>query len=90
MSIINQFRNGKISKAELRAMAEKDPALRVEVATALNEEMSDEELEGIAAAGVVYGTNGDVSFGGGYGDDIIDTGIGGDGLDTLFGDDGNE
>lgn len=73
MSIFDRFKKGEISRKELRDMAEKDPSLRTEIASLLNEEMSDDELEGIAAAGYIRG---------GTDDDFL---VGTDGNDTLYG-----
>lgn len=55
--------------------------------SSLNEEMSDDELENIAAAGIIRGTTDDDIIFGTSGNDILG-GFGGE--DILFGGDGND
>ena len=82
MSIIDRFKKTKVSKKEQDAQSN----------DLLNEEMSENDLEGIAAAGAwIKGTNDDDFMIGGDGDDKMvgkggeDILIGGDGDDTLDG-----
>ena len=82
MSVVDRFRKGEISRKELQAMAEKDSSIAAQASEILNEEMSEDELHGIAAAGSQYGGAGDNSLHGGAGDDFMD---GGAGEDTLYG-----
>lgn len=100
MRLIDQFKNGKISKSELLAEADRNPKQRAGILTFLNGELSDEELGEIAAAGAPFnrisgtadndtltGTAGsDVMFGYG-GDDDMD---GGSGDDAMLGGSGDD
>lgn len=88
MSIINKFKSGEITAGELRDMAAKDPALRAELSSFLDEELSDDELMGVAAAGAwLKGTNADDFIVGGDGRDRL---YGGGGEDVLMGGDGSD
>ncbi|MGE4504651.1 MAG: hypothetical protein AB7D51_04820, partial [Desulfovibrionaceae bacterium] len=87
MGIIEQFRKGKISSGELRELAKNDPALRAEVEALLGRELDADELEGIAAAGNINGSQDDDTLIGGTGDDFIYGGSGADEMDGGEGDD---
>jgi Ca2+-binding RTX toxin-like protein len=52
-----------------------------------DDEMTDEELKGIAAAGVAFGTDGRDTLKGGAGNDLL---IGNDGDDRLYGSGGDD
>ena len=82
MSIIDRFKKGEISRKELQAMAEKDSSIAAQASEILNEEMSEDELHGIAAAGSQYGASGDDTLYGGAGEDTL---YGGAGDDTMDG-----
>ena len=77
MNSSTRLQNDEIAESEMN-----------EQKSSLNEEMSEDELEGIAAGGMwTRGTSGDDVMFGGDGDDKI---RGGDGEDVIFGGDGND
>jgi len=85
---MDRVKKGKNPKEELGAMAESDSSVSIEASELLNDEMSDDELEGIAAAGSwVKGTKDDDFMIGGDGDDKM---VGNGGEDFLVGGDGND
>lgn len=100
MSFIDQFKKGEISKSELRDMAAKDPALRSEIISLLEDELSEADLNGIAAAGTEYnritGTGGNDTLNGTAGNDAMygyggdDNISGGSGDDGVFGGSGDD
>lgn len=103
MSIADQFKKGEISRNELLAMSEKNPSLAPLVTDLLNEELTESELAGIAAAGIenkqdqfldgtssrdtMYGGDGDDNMDGQSGSDSM---RGGDGDDVMVGGRGND
>jgi Ca2+-binding RTX toxin-like protein len=94
MTIADRFKNGDISRSELKAMAEKDPSLAPQVASLLDEELTESELSGIAAAGIqgkkdqlLEGTAGSEDLFGGDGDDDMDGHSGNDYMEGRGGDD---
>ena len=62
MNAVEMFRNGEIDKEELLKRMEADPSIRAEAQAALDEQLDDDELEKISAAGQSYSVQGDMSW----------------------------
>lgn len=95
MSIIDDFKSGRCSKADLFERAKGDSVLKAEVMALRGEPLKEKELESIAA-GATYGHHTDDTIVGGAGFDCIfgmggnDTLYGGGGNDKLYGDGGED
>ena len=92
MSNVNQSKNGKFPNSKSHTMTEKDSSIGAHVESRLDEELSENDLQGIAAAGTpgndtMKGTDGFDWMRGGDGDDSMD---GGDGSDVMFGGAGSD